>query len=578
MSLNIQRRPAVELPFEHNLHPCIAKIYASRGVTSANELSLSLSELIPVTLLTDADKAANILADAIQHQKKIIIVGDFDADGATSTAVCLLALKKMGAHNVTYLVPNRFDFGYGLSPQIVDIAKQNNAEVIVTVDNGIACFDGVNRAKELGIQVVITDHHLPAETLPNANVIVNPNRRDCLFASKAIAGVGVAFYLMLALRAELKNRGWFEQQQIPVFNLAELLDLVALGTVADVVPLDFNNRILVHQGLQRIRAGKCRPGILQLLKQAGRNEQKLVATDLGFVVAPRLNAAGRLDDMSLGIECLTVEDEQIAMEMATQLDMLNRERRHIESGMKQQAEQSVSQITLEQQQLPKGICLYQSDWHQGVIGIVAGRIKDKFHRPTIAFAAANDDQDCDELKGSARSISGLHIRDLLDELDKRNPDLIIKFGGHAMAAGLSIKTDNFRAFESEFTSLVDERVDDKILAKVMVSDGELDTSELNLQFAAELKHAGPWGQQFQEPLFDAEFAIFHQKVVAEKHLKLMLQTDDGELIDAIAFNAAGDEWPNQNAKKVRLAYRLDINEFRGNQNLQLLVEGLEAID
>jgi single-stranded-DNA-specific exonuclease len=555
------------------LHPRLKQIYADRGVEDAAQLNRSAQALLHYDQLQGVEKAVHLLAQAIATNKKIIIVGDFDADGATSTALSMMSLRMMGSTNHDYLVPNRFNFGYGLSPEIVEVAAQQQAEVIMTVDNGIACFAGVEKAKSLGITVIVTDHHLAAESLPIADAIVNPNQPGCGFLSKNLAGVGVAFYLMLALRAELKSNGWLEQQGLPVPNLATLLDLVALGTVADVVPLDDNNRILVHQGLQRIRSDKCRPGIQAIIEVASKEKSRLVASDLGFVVGPRLNAAGRLDDMSLGIECLMTDDPARARQIAVQLDSLNRERREIEGSMQQEAVKALEGLNLEASTLPFGLVLYQADYHQGVIGILAGRIKDKYYRPTIAFAH----QDDDTLKGSARSIPGLHIRDLLEEINSRYPDIIGKFGGHAMAAGLSLPLKNLSAFEQVFHQIAEENLKDKPLAGELISDGELQTEDFTLAFAQCLKDAGPWGQGFPEPLFDGEFQLMEQRLVGSKHLKMMVKHESGVLIDAIAFNVDLDLWPNAQCSHVNLAYKLDINEFRGRTSLQLMVEGVSAL-
>lgn len=572
--MQISRRPnkdSQHLP--ESLHPRLKQIYADRGVEDASQLERSAKALLHYNQLQGVDQAVSLLTQAIAKQQKIIIVGDFDADGATSTALCMLSLQAMGSVQHDYLVPNRFDFGYGLSPEIVEVAAQQQAEVIMTVDNGIACFAGVEKAKSLGITVIITDHHLAAESLPIADAIVNPNQPGCGFLSKNLAGVGVAFYLMLALRAKLKSDNWFAQKQIPEPNLADFLDIVALGTVADVVPLDDNNRILVHQGLQRIRSNKCRPGIQAILEVAGRDSSRLVATDLGFVVGPRLNAAGRLDDMSLGIECLITDSHERARQIAVQLDSLNRERREIEGSMQQEAVKALDNLNFGTEVLPYGLVLYQADYHQGVIGILAGRIKDKYFRPTIAFAH----QDDDTLKGSARSIPGLHIRDLLEEINNRYPDIIDKFGGHAMAAGLSLPLKNLAAFEQVFQQIAEENLKDKPLAGELISDGELHDDDFSLAFAQCLKDAGPWGQGFPEPLFDGEFKLMDQRLVGAKHLKMMVKHQSGVLLDAIAFNVDLQQWPNPQCHQVSLAFKLDINEFRGRTSLQLMVEGLNAL-
>ena len=460
-----------------------------------------------------------------------------------------------------------------ISPEIVAMAHQKGAELIITVDNGISCLAGVESAKALGIQVVITDHHLPAEQLPPADAIVNPNQHDCEFPSKSLAGVGVAFYLMMALRSQLQAIDWFAQNALPAPNLANLLDLVALGTVADVVKLDTNNRILVHQGLQRIRAKKCSAGVNALLKVANKSNADIDAATLGFVLGPRLNAAGRLDDMSLGIQCLLVEDDYSAIQFASRLDSLNSERREIESSMQKDAESFMQKFALSDAGIPNGIVLFEESWHQGIIGILAGRVKDKHYRPTIAFA----EQDEHILKGSARSIAGLHIRDLLDELYKRYPDVIDKFGGHAAAAGLTIFRDKLPQFITVFDSLCAEWLEGVALQDVILSDGPLEQGCFNITFAQQLKAAGPWGQGFPEPIFDDEFYIIQQRIVGDKHLKLVLAKFDGELVDAIAFNADLTQWPNT-AKRAKVAYQLDVNRFRQRESLQLLVRAIEAVD
>lgn len=570
----ITRRPAAnDSDLESSIHPKLRQIYASRGIQSMAALDRTLKSLLHFNHLKGIDHAATLLADAVIQQRNIVVIGDFDADGATSVALCMLCLSQLGSANHTYLVPNRFDFGYGLSPEIVDIAHQQGAQLIMTVDNGIACFQGVERAKSLGIEVIITDHHLPAESLPEADAIVNPNQPDCTFMSKNLAGVGVAFYLMLALKAALAGREWFSQKRIAPPNLAEYLDIVALGTVADVVPLDENNRVLVHQGIQRIRSGRCRPGIQALFDVAGRKLERISASDLGFVLGPRLNAAGRLDDMALGIECLLANNSGTARQMAVQLDGLNRERREIEGSMQKEALQTLDALNLSDEDLPCGIVLYQADFHQGVIGILAGRIKDKFHRPTIAFAH----QDDMTLKGSARSIPGLHIRDLLEEINSRYPGIIDKFGGHAMAAGLSLSVDKVDAFKQVFEQLASEVLAGKPLDGEIVTDGSLPQGDLTLAFSQQLKESGPWGQAFPEPIFDDQFELVEQRLVGEKHLKMMVKHSSGLLLDAIAFNVDLTQWPNKNVKQVTLAFKLDINEFRGRTSLQLLVEGLLAV-
>ncbi|WP_428945229.1 single-stranded-DNA-specific exonuclease RecJ [Pantoea sp. FN060301] len=563
----LRRRQAVEgeaLP--DTLHPLLRRLYANRGVTQAAELERGAKNLHAFHSLSGIDRAAEILQNAIADNLCIMIVGDFDADGATSTALTVLALRSMGGSNVKYLVPNRFDDGYGLSPEVVEQAAARGAQLIVTVDNGISSHAGVSLAHEKGIAVVITDHHLPGDTLPDAEAIVNPNLQECAFPSRSLAGVGVAFYLMLALRARLRDGG---ATTLP--NLAELLDLVALGTVADVVPLDANNRILVWQGLSRIRAGKCRAGIRALLEIANRDARQLAASDLGFALGPRLNAAGRLDDMSVGVALLLSEDIAQARMLASELDALNQTRKEIEQGMQTEALALCDKLERSSEALPLGIAMYHPDWHQGVVGILASRLKERFHRPVIAFAPSGDGT----LKGSGRSIAGLHMRDALERLDTLYPGLIIKFGGHAMAAGLSLEAEKFDAFRQRFGELVGEWLDAESLQGVVWSDGELMPQELTLPTAELLREAGPWGQAFPEPQFDGKFKLIQQRLVGERHLKVMIEPlGGGPLLDGIAFNVDTTLWPDPSVKQVELAYKLDINEFRGNRNVQLIIDHL----
>ncbi|WP_370244643.1 single-stranded-DNA-specific exonuclease RecJ [Alteromonas abrolhosensis] len=572
MILPIVRREVSGPSLSSDLHPVIDRIYRGRNIANMDDLENGLKGLTHFNVLKGMPQAAQILANAVVQNKRIIIVGDFDADGATSTSVCILALRAMGYHNVDFLVPNRFDFGYGLSVPIVDEAAKQGAEVIVTVDNGISCIDGVTHAKSLGMQVVVTDHHLPGDVLPPADAIVNPNQPGCEFPSKNLAGVGVAFYIMLALKAELQQQGHFEKAGLAPPNLASLLDIVAVGTVADVVVLDKNNRILVHQGLQRIRAGKCRPGIKALVEVANRDCAHLTSTDLGFVVGPRLNAAGRLDDMSQGIACL-LEDETIQARMiAAELDALNKERREIETGMKAQAETVLEQMALDEGDMPSALVVYREDFHQGVIGIVAGRLKEKYLKPVIAFAH----QDDEIIKGSARSIPGVHIRDVLDEVNTRYPGVIEKFGGHAMAAGLSLPVAKLQDFERAFVDIARTHMEKLDGNHALLSDGDLSSEELCLPFAHLLRQAGPFGQGFESPLFDGEFALLDQRLVSQKHLKMVLKSDGANEVDAIAFNVDLKSWPNAMVKRVHIAYRLDINVFRGQETVQLIVEQIEA--
>ncbi|WP_443627884.1 single-stranded-DNA-specific exonuclease RecJ [Candidatus Njordibacter sp. Uisw_002] len=554
--------------------PLVARVLAHRGINDPAQVDYQLKKLLPYHQLKGIDTAVTLLVQALEAQANILIVGDFDCDGATSTSLALLALGAMGAKNVSYLVPNRFDFGYGLSTALVDYAKAIEPDLIVTVDNGIASHEGVARAHELGIKVVVTDHHLAAETLPDADAIVNPNQPGCEFPFKSTAGVGVIFYVMSALRRQLQTQGWFDQQRIKAPNMAQYLDLVALGTVADLVPMEHNNRILVAQGVARIRAGKARPGILALLAVAKRQHYNLQATDLGFSIGPRLNAAGRLEDMSLGIECLLSDDEHIAAQLAHELDELNAQRRHIEADMQQQAGNILTRLESSQdQELPKCVCLFHPDWHQGVVGIVASRIKEKWHRPALVFAMG----DADTLKGSCRSIAGFHLRDALAAVDAHNPGLIIKFGGHAMAAGLSIKADKFEAFKEALDTYAQEHLPDSLLAKEWRSDGQLSAQELQLNQAFLLQQAGPWGQGFEEPTFHGRFVLVQQRIVGEKHLKLVLaDLQTGELVDAIYFNIDLAVWPST-CEQADLVYRLDINEFRGRQSLQLMVQHMTPV-
>jgi single-stranded-DNA-specific exonuclease len=572
----IRRRSIEKLTaFDSSVHPLLQRIYSARGIQHEQELQYQLAQLHKPNF-KGLQEAVSILADAVVADAKIIIVGDFDADGATSSALAVLALRAMGLHNVDFLVPNRFEYGYGLTPEIVAVAAAQQPDVIITVDNGISSIEGVKAARELGIAVIVTDHHLPGSELPEADAIVNPNQPGCEFPSKNLAGVGVIFYVMNALRAELRQMGWFAESGIAEPNMASFLDLVALGTVADVVPLDHNNRILVSQGLQRIRAGVARPGIKALLEVSGKQAQKIVASDFGFALGPRLNAAGRLDDMSLGIQCLMCESESLAREMAMQMDDLNKDRKAIETGMQQEAMTMLQKVlSVDENSLPWGVCLFDETWHQGVIGILASRIKDKYHRPTIVFADVGDGQ----IKGSARSIQGFHIRDALDAIAARHPELLQKFGGHAMAAGMSLTRDNFSAFATAFDEEVRRQLTEENLSALVLSDGELVTQDFNLTLAQQLRESGPWGQHFPEPIFDGEFFLIQQKILGEKHLKMTLGVDaqGQQLVDAIAFNIDVKLWPNTQAKKVKVAYRLDVNEFRGNKTLQLMVDYIEAI-
>ena len=546
----------------------LARLFAQRGIVDQSEIDFSLGNLLPPDSMKGLTEAANVVASTIVNRQKIIIVGDFDADGATSTALMVHCLRACEA-DVDYLVPNRFEFGYGLTPEIVAVAAKMQPALIVTVDNGISSVDGVGAANALGIKTVITDHHLPGDVVPAATAIVNPNQTGCAFPSKALAGVGVSFYLLSAVRKVLRQKSWFEQKQLSEPLLADYLDLVALGTIADVVPFDKNNRVLVNEGIRRMRAGKIRPGIRALLAVSGTNFKKLVSRDIAFGVAPRLNAAGRLEDMSIGIECLLSETDAGAVVLAEQLDGINKARRSIEDEMKDQAIEIVKAAVASNSESTKtekyGVCLYNASWHQGVVGIIASRIKDRVHRPTIAFAKVSDT----EIKGSARSIHGLHIRDALDAIATANPGLIDKFGGHAMAAGLSLPLAKFAEFAALFDAEARKGLSKGDLEQQVVSDGELE-GKFNLATARKIAEAAPWGQGFPEPVFDGEFEIIDQRILGSRHLKLRLLKDD-ELIDAIAFNH--NRLIEERIK--RMAYRIDINEYRGLEKVQLIIEAVD---
>ena len=556
--------------FSSELDPLLQRIYQSRGINNQLALDRQLSCLPAPSLLSGMTEAVERLITALQQDQQIVIVGDFDADGATSSALMMLALRAMGFQRLEFLVPNRFDYGYGLTPEIVDLATQYKPQLIVTVDNGISSIEGVAHAADLNIDVIVTDHHLPGKTLPAAWAIINPNQPGCVFPSKNLAGVGVAFYLLSGLRKTLRDIGWFTDNGMEEPNMAAWLDLVALGTVADVVPLDQVNRALVHQGLMRIRSGRCRPGIQALLRIAGKNPKRLVATDLGFAIGPRLNAAGRLDDISLGIQCLLTDDLNEAMQTAESLDQLNKDRRSIEQSMQQEAMMELDKLTLDSERLPSALCLFRPDWHQGVVGLVASRLKEKHHRPVVAFARADDGS----LKGSSRSIPGLHIRDAMDAVATQNPGLISKFGGHAMAAGLTLEEKNLTWFVEAFQAHVEKVLNPEDLNAKIITDGNLISDQISMYTAENLREAGPWGQQFPEPCFEGIFLINQQRVVGENHLKLVLSHPSAPKlsIDAIYFNMDIEQWPNNEIQQARCVYRLDNNEFRGQQKLQLLVQ------
>jgi single-stranded-DNA-specific exonuclease len=540
------------------LHPVLQRVYAARGIETDAQLDLSLERLEPIGSLESIEAAVQLLA--AHRQGRVLVVGDFDADGATSTALVLRALRALGFAHVDYLVPNRFRFGYGLTPEIVALAAERQPSLLVTVDNGVSSVAGVEAAHALGLPVLITDHHLPGSELPRAAVIVNPNLHGSRFASAALAGVGVAFYVMAALARHLGERS---------FRVADLLDLVALGTVADVVPLDRNNRILVAQGLRRIRAGRCVPGIKALLEVAGRRLEQLTAADLGFAVAPRLNAAGRLTDMSVGIACLLADDPTEAARLAESLSKLNDERREIEQRMQEEAVGIAAGLRVEGSAAPVGLCLFDEGWHQGVVGLVAGRIKDRVHRPVIAFARGEDGA----LRGSARSIPGINIRDALDSIATHHPGLIDRFGGHAMAAGLTLAADHLEPFRRAFAEEIATRATQELLHGVIYSDGALTAAELCIDTARVLRAAGPWGQGFPEPLFDGEFAVVDSRTVGERHLKLSVRdAGGGAALEAIAFGFFGgsaQSVPVGRGERIRVAYRLEVNEYRGVERVQL---------
>ena len=553
-----------------SLHPVIRRILLARDITDEHSLDLKLGRLQTPAALSGIQEAAEILADAVVSGQSILIVGDFDADGATGTALAVRALHLMAAGDVDFRVPNRFEFGYGLSVGLVETLANHPPDVLVTVDSGISSNEGVQRARELGCKVIITDHHLPGDQLPDAHAIVNPNCPGDQFASKNLAGVGVVFYLMSVLRSALRERNWFTLPRKEP-KLARLLDLVALGTVADLVSLDDNNRILVRQGMDRIRQGLCSPGVLALLRLGKRDFRHLVAADLAFAVAPRLNAAGRMEDMGVGIRCLMTDDRDEAMLLATELDALNHERRSRQETMQQQAHDQLDKLmgSLEDEELPAGLCLYDSAWHQGIVGLVASRIKDAVHRPVLAFAPESEGSDI--LKGSARSVNGLHIRDVLARIDALHPQMISAFGGHAMAAGLSLEVDQLDGFKQALNESIEFFLKGRVLNNEILTDGELTAADMELPFAELLRQLGPWGQHFPEPLFEGRFVVEERRIVGGSHLKMQLRPVDGQRrIDAIAFGRLPEDLPDSDT--VRLVYKLDINHFRGHKTCQLMVE------
>ena len=567
MTLLIRPRPDADASgFPETLHPVLRRLYAARGVAAA-QLSLELKHLLPPAGLLGIEPAAALLADAIEAGEGIVIAGDYDADGATGTALAVLGLRALGAAEVHYVVPDRFRMGYGLSPELAELAAATGAGVLVTVDNGIASISGVSHAQELGLSVVVTDHHLPGPELPTADAIVNPNQPGCGFTSKAMAGVGVMFYLLLALRAELRSRGAFEGQAEP--NLSEWLDLVALGTVADLARLDYNNRILVEQGLRRIRAGRARPGLLALLKLAGRDPTRVGSTDLGFALGPRINAAGRLDDIRTGIDCLLADTEEEAQGLAAQLDRFNRERRELQAQMNGEA------LLLSEDNESVGVVLFEEDWHEGIVGLVASKLKERLHRPSIAFARA---QEPGLRKGSARSIDGLHVRDALAAVDARQPGLIGRFGGHAMAAGLSLPEANLPAFAQAFDAICREWLSEAQLQRVLETDGELRAEELQLATALQLEHAGPWGQGFPEPMFEGHFEVLDARLIGSdgQHAKYRLRSAAGGApLTAVDFN--GGERLQSPRSRMQAVFTLSVNRWQGAESLDLRIEHLQPL-
>ncbi|MBI4356690.1 MAG: single-stranded-DNA-specific exonuclease RecJ [Gammaproteobacteria bacterium] len=560
--------------FSQKVHPLLQRIYLARGLSNDEELELRLQKLLPFHSLSGIENAVHLLFKNLKEQGRVLIIGDFDADGATSTVVAIKALQAMGFLHVDFLVPNRFKFGYGLTPEIVEVAATAHPNLIVTVDNGISSIEGVEAARQKEISVLVTDHHLPGACLPPADATVNPNLPCDLFPSKHLAGVGVIFYVMLALRAFLREQHWFLFQGKKEPNLAELLDLVALGTVADVVPFDQNNRILVHHGLTRIQTGRACAGIRALLSIAGKKFHSVTTSDLGFLVAPRLNAAGRLEDMSVGIRCLLAKELKEALPLARELDALNRERRNILATMEQEANDTLASLRLEPENIPFGLCVYHPSWHPGVIGILAGKLKERFHRPVIAFAQHN----AEELKGSGRSIPGVHIRDVLEAIATRYPNLIKGFGGHAMAAGLSITPDHYERFKLAFNETLSGHLQKEHLQGKIMTDGTLKESDFCLEMALALKQAGPWGQNFPEPCFDGKFQILEQRLVAKKHLKMRVVPMDTQSttkpIEAIAFNIEQDKWPNPHCQYAEFVYQLNMDDYTQDERLVLRIEHL----
>ena len=552
----------------------LQRVYALRGITSMQELDYTTRNLCNYDNLDGTQTAVEIVYSAMQNNKRIMIVGDFDTDGATSTALTVKALKKMGCQHVDYIIPNRFDDGYGLSISVIKRALLKKADLIITVDNGVSAIEAVEFAKQSNLTVIITDHHLCPEQLPAADAIINPNLPNCSFPSKHLAGVGVAFYFMSALRAKLRQENWFRTHNLEEYNLASLLDLVALGTIADVVKLDHNNRILVHQGINRIRSGYCCAGIKALLHIARKDPVSFTSTDLAYYIAPRLNAAGRMDNMSLSVELLLCDDYDSALKQASDLDMLNNDRKLIEQTMYKEALSYIQELEQQQSSFPNLLVVYHPEWHQGIIGILSARLKDKHYRPVICFASTEEGI----LKGSGRSIAGIHLRDLLDELDQNHPDLLVSFGGHAMAVGLSIRENDLERSRKHFETLIDKRLNANTLEQIIETDGEIDSQDFNYAMAKQLKESGPWGEGFTEPTFDGDFIVHQQRLFAEKHLRLVLEPKNGgPIIEGICFNVNLTQWPDNTIKNVKIVYQLDVDDFRGNQTAKLMIRHIWPI-
>ena len=552
----------------------LQRVYALRGITSMQELDYTTRNLCNYDNLDGTQTAVEIVYSAMQNNKRIMIVGDFDTDGATSTALTVKALKKMGCQHVDYIIPNRFDDGYGLSISVIKRALLKKADLIITVDNGVSAIEAVEFAKQSNLTVIITDHHLCPEQLPAADAIINPNLPNCSFPSKHLAGVGVAFYFMSALRAKLRQENWFKTHNLEEYNIASLLDLVALGTIADVVKLDHNNRILVHQGINRIRSGYCCAGIKALLHIARKDPVSFTSTDLAYYIAPRLNAAGRMDNMSLSVELLLCDDYDSALKQASDLDMLNNDRKLIEQTMYKEALSYIQELEQQQSSFPNLLVVYHPEWHQGIIGILSARLKDKHYRPVICFASTEEGI----LKGSGRSIAGIHLRDLLDELDQNHPDLLVSFGGHAMAVGLSIRENDLERFRKHFETLIDKRLNANTLEQIIETDGEIDSQDFNYAMAKQLKESGPWGEGFTEPTFDGDFIVHQQRLFAEKHLRLVLEPKNGgPIIEGICFNVNLTQWPDNTIKNVKIVYQLDVDDFRGNQTAKLMIRHIWPI-